>query len=99
MAELHPGNHHRRDHRARGRARSGARHLGGALGGGGTRDGGLMPSGLRVIDSHVHFWDPSVLRYPWLEGASILSAPFLPSDYSPLRSGDVDAVVFVEANP
>jgi L-fuconolactonase len=59
----------------------------------------MMASGLRVIDSHVHFWDPSVLRYPWLEGAPALSAPFRPSDFSPLESGDVDAVVFVEANP
>ena len=55
--------------------------------------------GLRVIDSHVHFWDPTVLRYPWLSGLPALAAPFRPSDYAPLASGEVDAVVFVEANP
>lgn len=54
---------------------------------------------LRVIDSHVHFWDPSVLRYPWLAEAPALGAPFLPADFAPLTSGEVDAVVFVEANP
>lgn len=53
---------------------------------------------LRVIDAHVHFWDPSVLRYPWLAGEPALAAPFRPSDFAPLTSGDVDAVVFVEAN-
>ena len=29
--------------------------------------GCLMPDGPVVIDSHVHFWDPAVLRYPWLD--------------------------------
>jgi L-fuconolactonase len=53
---------------------------------------------LRVIDAHVHFWDPSVLRYPWLARERGLAAPFRPSDYAPLASGEVDAVVFVEAN-
>jgi len=55
--------------------------------------------GVRVIDAHVHFWDPSALRYPWLAAEPALAAPFLPSDYTPLASGEVDAVVFVEANP
>ena len=56
-------------------------------------------SGLRVIDSHVHFWDPSVLRYPWLASVPALGAPFRPSDFPPFTSGDIDAAVFVEANP
>jgi L-fuconolactonase len=55
--------------------------------------------GFRVIDAHVHFWDPSVLRYPWLAAEPALAAAFLPSDYAPLASDEVDAVVFVEANP
>jgi len=54
---------------------------------------------LRVIDAHVHFWNPSVLRYPWLASEPALAAPFLPSDFGPLASGDVDALIFVEANP
>jgi L-fuconolactonase len=52
----------------------------------------------RVIDAHVHFWDPSVLRYPWLAGEQGLRRAFRPADLAPLTSGDVDAVVFVEAN-
>jgi L-fuconolactonase len=56
-------------------------------------------SGMRVIDAHVHFWDPSVLRYPWLAGEPALAVPFRPSDFTPLTAGEVDAVVFVEANP
>ncbi|MFL5620341.1 MAG: amidohydrolase family protein [Gemmatimonadaceae bacterium] len=59
----------------------------------------MSVQGIRVIDAHVHFWDPSVLRYPWLAGEPALSAPFRPSDFAPLTSGEVDAVVFVEANP
>jgi len=23
---------------------------------------------VRILDSHLHLWDPAVLRYPWLEG-------------------------------
>jgi len=44
---------------------------------------------LRVIDAHVHFWNPSVLRYPWLASEPALASPFLPSDFGPLvmRSG------------
>ena len=56
-------------------------------------------SALRVVDAHVHFWDPSVLRYPWLASEPALDARFTPADFPPLASGDVDAVVFVEANP
>jgi L-fuconolactonase len=54
---------------------------------------------VRVIDAHVHFWDPAVLRYPWLEGEPALGRPFLPSDFAPLASGEVEGVLFVEANP
>ncbi|HEU4720684.1 MAG TPA: amidohydrolase family protein [Gemmatimonadaceae bacterium] len=51
-----------------------------------------------VIDAHVHFWDPAVLRYPWLASEPALAEPFRPRDFAPLASGEVDAVVFVEAN-
>ena len=33
----------------------------------------------RLIDSHVHIWDPTVLEYSWLEGE--LDRPYLPADY------------------
>ena len=52
----------------------------------------------RVVDAHVHFWDPAELRYSWLDDLPALLRPFLPADYEPLSSGTVDAVLFVEAN-
>jgi L-fuconolactonase len=53
---------------------------------------------LRVIDAHVHFWDPSVLDYPWLAAEQSLGRAFRPGDFEPLRSRSVDAVIFVEAD-
>jgi L-fuconolactonase len=52
-----------------------------------------------VIDSHVHFWDPAELHYPWLEGVPALSRAFLPADYA-AATGEVpiSKLVFVEAN-
>ena len=55
-------------------------------------------SAIPVIDAHVHFWDPATLRYPWLATEPSLGRTFLPSDHALLASGDVDAVIFVEAN-
>jgi L-fuconolactonase len=52
----------------------------------------------RVVDAHVHFWDPRVLHYPWLNEHPILSRAFGPTDYDELHTGAVSAAVFVEAN-
>jgi L-fuconolactonase len=49
---------------------------------------------MRVVDAHVHFWDPATLHYPWLDGILALKRSFLPRDYP----DDVHAMVFVEAN-
>jgi len=49
---------------------------------------------MMVVDAHVHFWDPAVLHYPWLDGIPTLRRSFLPRDYP----DDVQAMVFVEAN-
>lgn len=69
-----------------------------------------MTARQRVLDSHVHFWDPTRLTYPWLGGVPALARPFLPEDYPPFqrpRSQDgepalgefgTDAILFVEAN-
>jgi L-fuconolactonase len=48
----------------------------------------------RLIDSHVHIWDPTVLEYPWQEGE--LDRPYLPAGY---RAGAAatTGVIFVEA--
>ena len=52
----------------------------------------------RVVDSHVHFWDPDVLHYPWLDAVPPLQRAFLPADLDSLSVRTVDGVVFVEAN-
>jgi L-fuconolactonase len=48
----------------------------------------------RIIDTHVHVWDPSVLPYEWLSGE--FARAFLPGDI-PRRPGDDTAMIFVEA--
>lgn len=52
------------------------------------------PGGDPVIDSHVHFWDPDRLRYPWLDGETQLRRTFTPED---LRGLTVEGYVFVQA--
>lgn len=52
-----------------------------------------------MIDSHVHFWNPQNLRYPWLDGDSTLNRPFLPADFHAAADGlDVEGIVFVQAD-
>ena len=48
----------------------------------------------RVLDAHVHVWDPSVLRYDWLSGG--FDRSFLPGDI-PRRPDDQTSMIFVEA--
>lgn len=50
-----------------------------------------------IVDSHVHFWNPTTLRYPWLDGNATLNRPFLPADFQ-VTCGPVEVgkIVFVE---
>lgn len=53
---------------------------------------------MRILDSHVHLWDPAVLRYDWLNGR--LRARFGPTerDEATATAGEADrAFVFVQA--
>jgi L-fuconolactonase len=50
-----------------------------------------------VLDSHVHFWDPHRLRYPWLAGEPALNRAFLPVDLAAARRSD-GGVLVVEAD-
>jgi L-fuconolactonase len=55
---------------------------------------------LALVDAHVHFLDPRVLRYPWLAAAPALDRAWLPADYRAAHAGvPVESLVFVEANP
>lgn len=52
---------------------------------------------MNIVDSHLHFWDPSVLNYPWLEAAPWLNRAYLPTDLDTGSVG-VGRIVFVEAD-
>lgn len=54
---------------------------------------------MKIIDSHVHFWDPIHLHYPWLDDLEPLKQPFLPTDYAQAARGtDIGGLVFVQAD-
>ncbi len=53
-----------------------------------------------IVDAHVHFWDTSLLEYPWLEALPPLQRAFHPSDYdTAMADVPVEGIFFVEANP
>ncbi len=55
-----------------------------------------MPS-FPIIDTHLHVWDTSNLRYPWLDGVPMLNKPFLLDDYNDSTSGiSIEKMVFVQ---
>src|SRR5438132_1043400 len=52
---------------------------------------------MTMVDSHVHFWDPAHLRYPWLESLPPLCRAYLPQDYADATAhADISKMVFVE---
>lgn len=52
-----------------------------------------------VIDSHLHFWDPAALSYPWLEELPALRRGFGPAELAPAAAGvPLQGAVFVECN-
>jgi L-fuconolactonase len=55
--------------------------------------------GFAYTDSHVHFWDSSLRRYPWLAAFPAISAAHGPADLLREAGGDPPArVVFVQAD-
>jgi L-fuconolactonase len=54
---------------------------------------------MRIVDSHVHFWDPAELHYPWVDARPSLQRAFLPPDYAAATGQiPIGRIVFVEAN-
>jgi L-fuconolactonase len=52
-----------------------------------------------IVDSHIHFWDPDYLSYPWLSNVTAINAPYLPADLEAAASQvDLQGIVFVEAD-
>jgi L-fuconolactonase len=49
-----------------------------------------------LLDSHVHFWDPRRLTYPWLGQIPPLDRPFTPGHFAGLHPEPVE-VIFIEA--
>ena len=56
---------------------------------------------MHVIDTHVHFWNPDTLQYPWIERGSLFDRTFSLDDY--VRSSSEAGVsssglIFIEAD-
>jgi L-fuconolactonase len=55
--------------------------------------------GFEFTDSHVHFWDTSLRRYPWLSEVPSIAAAHRPSDLMREAAGSPPSrVVFVQAD-
>jgi L-fuconolactonase len=51
----------------------------------------------RIIDAHIHVWDPTVLSYPWLDADVELRRPFLPTDLERVAGAGEWVMVQAEA--
>jgi L-fuconolactonase len=50
-----------------------------------------------IVDSHVHLYDPGVIRYGWMSGQPVLDRVRLMPQYDAARDGvEVERLVFVE---
>lgn len=52
---------------------------------------------MRVLDSHLHLWDPEVLTYTWLEGPMAYRFADLELEYARLGLAEPERSVFVQA--
>lgn len=57
-----------------------------------------MPS-MPIVDSHIHFWDPGQLNYPWLQDIPALNHAFLPAQLAHAAAAvDLQKIIFVQAD-
>jgi L-fuconolactonase len=53
----------------------------------------------KLIDSHIHFWNPNLLKYDWLADFPVLNKVHLPIDLPSHGSGwEMEKLVFVQAD-
>lgn len=52
---------------------------------------------MRVLDSHLHLWDPESLKYTWLEGPLAYRFADLELEHARLAGTEVENAVFVQA--
>jgi len=58
----------------------------------------MMPD-IPVIDAHVHLWDPTQLRIPWLDSDPLLNHPYLLSSYrEQTQSVPIERLVYVQVD-
>jgi len=59
----------------------------------------LKDSSQPIVDSHVHFWDPAQLTYPWLTDIPPLNRAFLPAQLEEATTAvALQKIVFVQAD-
>jgi L-fuconolactonase len=52
-----------------------------------------------IVDSHIHFWDPGQLNYPWLQDLPTLNRTFLPAQLAQAAAAvNLQKIVFVQAD-
>src|SRR5438270_13717170 len=50
-----------------------------------------------IVDSHVHLWDPTTFRRPWLDGNKRLNRPYGLADYREQTVGlPVESFVYLQ---